>query len=211
MKIDKKIDNLFQLVIKMADLVTNNINESLSCYLDNKASIEIDDDVINNYEINIGEKCINIITKERPYAKDLRIVLGILKVVSDLERLGDYAYDIIDYTKKLEVLEQCQINEVKELVTEVLNMVNQSTHCFVNLDVEEAEQIILEDDVIDELFIKVISTLINLNQEKKLSSKFVIYTTLVVKYLERIADHSTNVAEWVIYINNGDYKGNKVS
>lgn len=206
MVLAKELDHLYQMIIKMVDIVRDNLLVSLKGYELHNEKIEINDDIVDKYERLIEEICINIMVKERPYAKDLRIVSGVLKVVSDLERLGDHAEDIANYSNKLLTLNQYEITHLNTLVDKVVKMVDDSTKCFVSQDVETAKLIIKEDDEVDNMFNDLIEKIIEESESGKISSKFAIYTTLVVKYLERIADHAVNVAEWVIYIVSGYYK-----
>ena len=206
MILEKELDHLYQMIIKMADIVCDNLSNALIYLEKNNESLFINDDIIDKYERLIEEICINIMVKERPYAKDLRIVSGVLKVVSDLERLGDHAEDIANYNNKLVSLDHHKIENFDDLVKKVLKMVQESTKCFVSQDEKKAQEIINQDDEVDLMFNKLIEEIIILNENGKISSKYAIYMTLVVKYLERIADHAVNVSEWVIYIVNGYYK-----
>ncbi len=202
MKLDKEIENVNILVIMMCDIVKKNIFDAFSCFNEEQEVKEINDDIVNNYERLIEESCLDILVKERLYSRDLRIISGILKLVSDLERIGDHAEDIMEFTLKLrnETEKPCLL--VEEMVTTTLEMVNDAIMSYINKDIELATKVIKADDSIDKMYIEAVDKLVN----KESSREFAIYTTLVVKYIERIADHAVNIAEWVIYIVNGFYK-----
>ena len=197
MKIQNEIENLNKMLIKMADVVERNLSLAFSLYkkYDEDTAAQINDDIVDLHERLVEEVCMSILIKERFFAKDMRMVIGILKLVADLERLGDHAEDINTFSKKL-------INEEKHHFDDIDKAINK--------DLSEAQQVILDDDLVDKLYEKLIDEIISLAENKQVSSAFAIYTTLVVKYIERIADHASNIAEWVIYILSGYYKDKQI-
>ena len=207
--IDKELDYLNQMVLKMTDLVEKNMKIAQDFYLTKKSYLEINDDLVDKYERLVEETCLDIMIKERPFAKDLRRLTGILTLVEDLERIGDHAEDIYNFTKKL-IVSKCSIDfDINELFETVIKMFYDSIKSFINKDEKLAQEVINRDDFVDNLYEKKLEELIKKWQNKDESS-FAIYTTLVVKYLERIADHSVNIAEWVIYILKGFYKDKQI-
>ena len=207
--IDKELDYLNQMVLKMTDLVEKNMKTAQNFYLTKKSDLEINDDLVDKYERLVEETCLDIMIKERPFAKDLRRLTGILTLVEDLERIGDHAEDIYNFTKKL-IVSKCSIDfDINELFETVIKMFYDSIKSFINKDEKLAQEVINRDDFVDNLYEKKLEELIKKWQNKDESS-FAIYTTLVVKYLERIADHSVNIAEWVIYILKGFYKDKQI-
>ena len=201
-----EMENLKQLLLKMSDFVVLNINDSINYYFGKCKVNEINDDLIDQYERLIEEMCINILLRERPYARDLKEVTGALKLVSDLERIGDHAEDIFSFAKKIETLDEDRIEGIEELSNYVINMLNNSIKAFINKDYKLANEVIDADDYVDKKYLEIIDSLGNNKNADEKYILFAIYTTLVVKYLERIADHSVNIAEWVVYILSGFYK-----
>ncbi|MGM9969070.1 MAG: phosphate signaling complex protein PhoU [Anaeroplasma sp.] len=212
MKLEQEIEHLIQMLLKMADAVENNLRDAINVYYqyDSKKIDLVNDDVVDLYERLIEEMCLNIMLRERPYAKDLRIVSGILKLVADLERLGDHAEDIVDFSKKLIECDKHQIPDLDKAITISLKMVHNSVLSFVNKDVNLAKEVINTDDEVDSLYDTLLKYIIKENENKTFSSSFAIYNTLVIKYIERIADHAVNVAEWVIYILSGYHKDKQI-
>jgi len=209
--LDKELEHLNVMLLKMADIVQKNIIDSFSIYKDNKeVNLSINDDLVDQYERLIEETCLNIMLKERPYAKDLRKVSGILKLVSDLERIGDHAEDIMEFNIKLHNSENIKIESIDKMVSIALTMVNDSIMSFIKEDITLAEDVLKRDDLVDNIYEEVIIYLIDQTKEGNITSSFAIYTTLVVKYIERIADHAVNIGEWVIYIINGFYKDRRI-
>ena len=210
--LDKEINNLKQLTMKMGELVIENLKVALEIYYnyDKEKADLINDDVVDLHERLIEEMCLNIMVKERAFARDLREVSGILKLVEDLERLGDHAEDIKEFATKLEGIDHHQIDFLDESYKESIKMVLDSITSFVNYDLDLANKVILNDSKVDKLYDDAISYIIENTNDGKFSSAFSIYTTLVVKYIERIADHAVNIAEWVIYILNGYHKDKQI-
>ena len=212
MKIQEEIENLNKMLIKMADVVERNLLLAFALFhnYDEKIALQIDDDKVNDYERKIEEYSMNLMLKERFFAKDMRSVLGILKLVGDLERLGDHAEDINNFSKKLKNEKKYKIDDINKMIDLAMNMVHDSIESFIKKDISLAQQVIISDDLIDNLYDKLLDIIIKLKDDNQVSSSFAIYTTLVVKYIERIADHASNIAEWVIYILNGYYKDKQI-
>lgn len=208
MNLREEMESLNQLVLKMSDAVVTNITEAINYYLEKCDHVEINDDLIDQYERLVEEMCINILLKERPFAKDLKEVTGVLKLVSDLERIGDHAEDIYDFaTKLIGYKEKEEKNtEIENLSVFVMQMINRAIKAYIEKDYNLAKEVIADDDYVDEKYLEIIGNLRNKENIDKDYLSFAIYTTLVVKYLERIADHSVNIAEWVVYISSGYYK-----
>ncbi len=212
MNLDKEIANLKQLTLKMAEQVMDNLSTAVEVYYhydEDKAKL-INDDVVDAHERLIEETCLNIMLKERPYASDLRVVSGILKLVEDLERLGDHAEDIDNFARRLKDVDHHQVPLLDEAYKEAMKMVFDSITAFMNDDVELAKKVIDGDDKVDSLYDQCLDYIIEKEEKSEFTSKFTVYTTLVIKYIERIADHAVNVAEWVIYITNGYHKDKQI-
>ncbi len=211
MRLDEELDYLNKMLFKMSDAVTENIKDAIDYFLGKKEIEGINDDLIDKYERLIEELCINILLKERPYAKDLKAVTGVLKLVEDVERIGDHAEDIFSFAYKLKDVSEPRLEIVDNLSNYVVKMLNDSILAYVNKDIVLAQRVIDSDDYVDNEYEKSIEALThNENGKGNNYLPFAIYTTLVVKYLERIADHCVNIAEWVIYIANGYHKDKKI-
>ena len=212
MNIDKEINNLVNYTMKMGELVLDNLQLAMSTYYhyDEETANKINDDVVDANERLIEEMCLNLMLKERPFARDLRVVSGILKLVEDLERLGDHAEDIKAFAKKLKDYENVSIKKLDEAYKESTKMVLDSISSLVNKDEAQAYEVIKNDDKVDELYEEALEEIIEGSKENKYPIEYSIYTTLITKYIERIADHAVNVAEWVIYILRGFHKDKQI-
>lgn len=203
MTLDREIESLNQKLLKMCDIVIKNLRTAFSAYKKETELEVIDDDLVNRYERLIEELCLDILVRERPYSRDLRVISGVLKLVSDLERIGDHAEDVMEYATKLKNDKNKTRPEVEQMIEICLNMVVDSIFSYTKMDIAKANSVINMDDIIDEMYAEVVEDLI---RESSSKPSYAIYTTLVVKYIERICDHAVNIAEWVIYIISGYYK-----
>ena len=204
MKIDDELDDLNEALLQMSSQVLENLKEALDYYF-NQNVCEINDNEIDRFERKIESECVKILLHERPYARDLKEVTGILKRVEDIERIGDHAEDIVTFSKKLNDKKGDFNSEVLKLSSIVIGMYEDAIKAYREGNTGLAEMIIKRDDEVDSLYEKIIDNLAAVsNKEDSIAQE--IYTAIVVKYLERIADHSVNVCEWLIYIASGYHK-----
>ena len=211
MNLLKGIEYLDNSMVHMADQVVNNLSIAFDAYLNyQEKDYIVNDDIVDNLERMIEGECLHLLLKERPFAGDLRKISGILKLISDLERLGDHAEDVLEFALKLKNTEKHSNEEVDKIVNVTLQMVKDSIEAYIKQDINLAQSVIDRDDLIDKMYDEVINDIIKLSDKKICTPSFAVYTTLVVKYIERIADHAVNVAEWVIYIISGFHKDKKI-
>lgn len=213
MNIETEIRQLDNLIKEMSGLVERNLNYALDVYrnYDSLKQYElINDDLVNAYERWIETDCLTLLTKERLYAEDLRKVTGILSLVQDIERLGDHAKDILEFALRLGIKED-ENEHILSLIDYVNKMVHDAIHSFINKDILLARDVINRDDHVDLEYDKLLQELItNESTNNKTNKNYTVFTALIVKYLERIADHSTNICEWVVYIVSGYYKDRQI-
>ena len=207
------LTNLEIDVVEMSKRVKESLNYAFSFYFDpnNSQKDIINDEVTNEYERKIEGICLLNILKERPFATELRKLTGYFKVVEDLERLGDHAEDIAWCTYSLaKFRENIRIPKLDFMINECLKMVDNSIDALIKGDVALANQVIANDDLIDTTYLDILNLLPELKKDKNLDDEFIIFYTLLNKYVERIADHASNVAEWAIYIKSGFYKDRNI-
>ncbi|WP_298482366.1 phosphate signaling complex protein PhoU [uncultured Ruminococcus sp.] len=165
-------------------------------------SIELE---IDQYERDIERLCMRLLLMQQPVATDLRVVSSALKMISDLERIGDQAFDIADITKHVTFRDFSSKVHIKEMAKAVITMVTDSVDSYVNHDVTLAKKVAEEDDKVDALFSKVRSELADLIRTNQDKAEDALDLLMIAKYLERIGDHAVNVSEWVIYAITGDH------
>lgn len=214
--IDIAVKHMYSNLLRMTFLVQTQINLAVKSLVENdyeSSEKVIEDDIkVNNYQRKIEDEAIRVIATQGPVAKDLRIIFTIIKIVTDLERIGDHAKDIADInliTKDYtENLIDDNLVEMGHLVT---NMLEKSLDAFIAKDKAGAlETAKMEKDVI-KLQKETVKTLYDKASENPLRLKLAGELNFVLKYLERISDHATNLCEWTVYIVTGEFKEIKYS
>ncbi len=164
-----------------------------------------DDRVINDMQRNIEARCLTLLTRQQPVAKDLRVVSGALKVVTDIERIGDNVSDMAELLLRLEMPVLQEFSEsMEEMIVAVKKMICDATAAFTAHNNELAKEVIAYDDVVDNLFNRVKEDLIFDLKEGRKNPDDCIDVLMIAKYLEKIGDHAVNMGEWEIFRETGD-------
>lgn len=158
---------------------------------------------------SIESKCLVLLTKQQPVAKDLRLVSSVLKVVTDIERVGDHVSDIAELY--LRMGEDYREDEYEKLLNTMMHeagdMFHKSVEAFVNADEVMARKVIAQDDIVDDLFNQVKQKMMEAIHMQNLDADRVVDYLMVAKYLEKIGDHAVNIAEWTTFLVTGDMQG----
>ena len=162
--------------------------------------------VIDQMERDIESRCMKLLLHQQPVAKDLRLISAALKMITDMERIGDQAEDIADIVTFLNGHTMAGMELIEEMARETIQMVTNSVEAFVKKDVELAKKVIVQDDVVDDFFSKIKCGIISLITEHSADGEVALDLLMIAKYFERIGDHATNIAEWVIYSVTGTHK-----
>lgn len=214
-RFDEELENLKLELIKMGDTVMQNIEAGLRSFL----TMDVDlaertvkaDKIVNAFEQTIEKECLKIILKEQPVAKDLRLITSVLKMITDLERIGDHAADISKMTIFMEKTKKPhEIQEMKPMTEAATEMIRSALSSFINRDVALAERIHDDDDVVDAHFESVKRTVASAIRNGTIDADYAIYALMVAKYLERIGDHAVNIGEWVVFSITGEHKHNLI-
>jgi phosphate transport system protein len=210
-RFDEQLIRLNDMLIEMGSLIETAISLATKALTEQDATlaqkaIDFDRDV-DQKEKEIESLCLKLLLQQQPVASDLRLISAALKMITDMERIGDQAADISEiamflagtpYVKKLEHIPQMAMATVK--------MVTDSVDAFVKKDLEMAQAVIAYDDVVDDLFNEVKTDLIELIRADNGSAEEAIDMMMVAKYFERIGDHAENIAEWVEFSITGKHK-----
>jgi len=201
---DQELESLKLSLIQMGDLVIKNIHLSLKSFLDMDSDLAESlikaDKEVNDSEYAIEKECMRIILREQPVARDLRLITSILKMITDLERIGDHAVDISKLTIFMEKSnEPFHVKEINHMVEVSEKMIKMALESFVNHDLDLAEKVIEKDDIVDKDFYTIRGLVADAIRESHIDADYAIYLMMVAKYLERIGDHAVNLAEWVIF------------
>lgn len=210
-RFDRELENLNLELIKMGGLIENSIEASAKALIDKDLSLV---KKVNEYEIEIDEMektieshCLKLLLQQQPVASDLRLISTALKMITDMERIGDNAEDIAEIAKFL-VNEKFIKNlvHIPQMAEATIGMVRKSVDAFVNKDKELAMEVCASDDIVDDLFTIIKNELIEKIQEDKANGEQAIDLLMIAKYFERIGDHAENIAEWVIFSITGEHK-----
>ena len=210
-KFDLQLEQLHLELIKMGALCEEAISAGVKALLDgDKAMAEKTmqrERDIDQKERDVESLCMKLLLQQQPVARDLREISAALKMISDLERIGDQAADIAEMTSYVH-LPQGRSSHIADMARAVINMVTDSVDSFVKRDLQLARQVCAADDRVDELFIQVRRELVELIAADASYGEQGLDLLMVAKYLERIGDHATNVAEWVEYSITGVHPSN---
>lgn len=208
--LDTQLEKLNIELIKMGALCEEAISVAVQGMLTNDIKIlekvfSIDSD-IDKIEGDIEHLCTKLILQQQPVARDLRQITAALKMISDMERIGDQAADIAEMVPYVIGNGTKSETHIEKMAKEVIRMTNESIDSFVRRDLSLAKKVIEDDDVVDELFLQIKKELIDLVQKDNSHGEYYMDLLMIAKYLERIGDHTTNIAEWVEYTITGNHK-----
>ncbi len=208
-RFNKDIEDLRSTVLSMGGLVESQLQKAITAIVsgDSELGLEVanDDYKVNNLEVSIDEECGRILAMRAPAAGDLRLIVAIIKTITDLERIGDEAEKIGFLASRLAAMDRPpdSYRELKTLGTHVLHMVRDAMNAFARLDVEEALEVIREDEGVDEEYEAIQRQCITFMMEDPRSIKRVMNVTWAARSLERIGDHAKNICEYVVYMVQG--------
>ncbi len=204
-RFDYELEALHEQLIEMGAEIEEAIGLAIEALIVKdveKATMAVEyDAVIDRKEREIERLCLSLLLKQQPVAKDLRLISAALKMITDMERIGDQAADIaeivISTVKKPEFR---TVEDILRMATAASKMVTDSVDAFVNTDLVAAHKVIDDDDEVDNLFNKVRSDLVELIMEDtENSAETALDLMMIAKYLERIGDHAVNIAGWVVF------------
>lgn len=201
----KDLNNLVGSVESMGEALLNTLDQVIANLEEKDVALAhqiiADDDVFDNQELEIEKQCFSLLLLQAPVASDLREISSILKLVGDMERIADHCSDISQYTLQLADYENVPMpNNFMPMMNIMRSMVKDSITAISSNDAELAKVIIATDNEVDAYFTQMRHDLTKLMQEKPYFVPQYVNYLMIAKYVERIADHATNIAEWVIYI-----------
>lgn len=208
-RFDEQLEQLNVELIKMGALCEESIACAVKALFDEKtgemiSKVNENEEETDHMEHDIEALCMKLLLHQQPVARDLRSVSSALKMISDMERIGDQSQDIAEIAGFVHSTELTGKVHISDMANEAISMVTMSVDSFVRKDVKLAQQAIAADDTVDQLFLKVKEELIELVRRDSDEAEYFMDLLMAAKYLERIADHATNIAEWVVYSITGE-------
>ncbi|MEW6683790.1 MAG: phosphate signaling complex protein PhoU [Nitrospirota bacterium] len=205
---DEELNALKERILRMGSLVESQVANAIKALVERNTDLARNviatDHQVNAYDVEIDEECIRLLALRQPTASDLRFITTAMKISTDLERMSDLAEDICE--RALELAEEPQLKpyiDIPRMAEHARMMVKEALDAFVNRNADLARKVCREDDFVDELTGQIFRELLSYMMEDPQTIRRAIRITFVAKYIERIADHATNVAEMVVYLVEG--------
>lgn len=207
-KFDEQLSTLNRELITMGALCENAIAKSAKALAERDLALARS---VPDLSVQIDEKerqieglCLKLLLQQQPVATDLRVISAALKMVTDMERIGDNSGDIAEIITVAELTAADETEDISAMARAVIKMVTDSLDAFVAQDVAAAQAVITYDDVVDGYFSKVKRLLIQRVRSAETDAEQALDLLMIVKYLERIGDHAVNIAKWVVFSITGD-------
>ena len=210
-RFDRQLDALNQKMIEMSAMCEELIAKASHALLNRDAElareVQSDGEGLVSSERDIESLCVKLLLQQQPVAGDLRQISAALKMVTDIERIGDQAADIAEIIPFLKGPAMENKDLIRRMAQAVIQMVSSSIDAFVRKDTGLAEKVIRQDDTVDALFLDMKELLIRMISQNPGQGEFALDLLMIAKYFERIGDHAVNIARWVIYSVTGTMKG----
>ena len=212
-RFDEQLEKLNAELITMGALCEQAITIAINALLYGNDDDKVQFNKVHETEREIDQKerdienlCMRLLLQQQPVAGDLRKISSALKMISDMERIGDQAEDIAEITKSIKKpKEEICGDHISDMTKIAISMVTESVDSFVKKDLEIARAVIKKDDIVDQLFLEIKDDIISAVREDKTLGEYFVDILMIAKYLERISDHAVNVAEWVIFSLTGQH------
>ena len=161
---------------------------------------------IDESERTIESICLKLLLRQQPVARDLRVISAAMKMITDMERIGDQAEDIVDLVPQMERRADEKYPKIREMAKAAQQMVTEAVDAYVKQDLELAYAVMKHDDIVDDYFDRVKKGIIGIIAENPNEGEYALDLLMIAKYFERIGDHCTNIAEWVEFSVTGTHK-----
>lgn len=212
---NQQLESLGAEIVEMGQLCDKALSGAIKALHEKDTTlakeIRDSDNIIDAKERKIEQLCLNIFLHQQPIASDLRMVSAALKMITDLERIGDQASDIAEIVASLDFKEQQYFQIIEDMAVIARGMLQDSVESFAKGDIALAERVIGCDDDVDELLIKVRKLMVELIVEHNHNAVTIIDLCMIAKYLERIGDHSVNIANWAVFRVTGEHPSKHVT
>ena len=213
-RFDRQLVQLNNELIEMGGMIEKAISDTVKALVNQDIELASNvieyDEEIDHQEREIEQLCLKLLLQQQPVAKDLRLISAALKMITDMERIGDHATDISEITIELSKESYIKkLDHIQQMAKETMVTLVQSVEAFVNKDMDKARAVIVHDDVVDDLFNKVKAELIAMIHEDVNAGEQASDLLMAAKYFERIGDHATNISEWVIFSITGQHPDDK--
>ena len=213
-RFDEELNDLNNELILMGALCEDAISHAVTALMEDdeemRAKVFSVDSRIDAKEHDIEARCLRLLLRQQPVARDLRQISSAMRMISDMERIGDQAGDIAEISRYLRGSALKKEVPLQQMAAVVIKMVSDSVDSFVHHDLQLAQQVLADDDQADQLFLDIKRGLVEKIAGSSGCGEAALDLLMIAKYLERIGDHATNISEWVYYAVTGEYKGEEL-
>ena len=206
---DSQLNTLHRKLIEMGSACETTIDLAVKALLEGNADIAHEaashDREIDQMERDIEAICLKMLLQQQPVARDLRQISAAMKIITDMERIGDQAEDIGEIVPFLNGRTGVECEDIRLMAETAQQMVRSSIDAYVNQDMALVKKVISMDDIVDDAFDRTKETLIHMISSNREDGQYCLDLLMIAKYLERIGDHATNIAEWVAFSITGQH------
>ncbi|MGI6029919.1 MAG: phosphate signaling complex protein PhoU [Eubacteriales bacterium] len=212
---ENELQALHVTLIRMGALAEEAINHAILAFQQQNDTLAQEiiqgDRQIDEMEKRVEAMCLSLLLRQQPVARDLRVVSTALKLVTDIERIGDHASDIAELVLRMKGEHLYQVvQHIPHMAQEAQSMVHDAISAFVQGDVQAAREVMARDDQVDDLFNRVKQEVVEILKSSAENSDRCVDLLMIAKYLERIGDHAVNICEWVEFNSTGEYKNVRI-
>ena len=201
-KYQEDLEKLNANILKMGKMIEIAIESTVIALMGRDvqaaSTVSENDEAIDNMEREIEALCMKLLLQQQPVATDLRVITAALKMVTDMERIGDHAVDIAELVLQIPDCKYNKMDTITEISTQIIKMIHDSVNSFIQKNYDKAQIVIAQDDIVDNLYHEIKSDLIQKIKKTDDGEQILDYL-LIARYFERIGDHATNIAKWVVF------------
>ena len=201
-KYQEDLEKLNANILKMGKMIEIAIESTVIALMGRDvqaaSTVSENDEAIDNMEREIEALCMKLLLQQQPVATDLRVITAALKMVTDMERIGDHAADIAELVLQIPDCKYNKMDTITEISTQIIKMIHDSVNSFIQKNYDKAQIVIAQDDIVDNLYHEIKSDLIQKIKKTDDGEQILDYL-LIARYFERIGDHATNIAKWVVF------------
>ena len=201
-KYQEDLEKLNANILKMGKMIEIAIESTVIALMGRDvqaaSTVSENDEAIDNMEREIEAFCMKLLLQQQPVATDLRVITAALKMVTDMERIGDHAADIAELVLQIPDCKYNKMDTITEISTQIIKMIHDSVNSFIQRNYDKAQIVIAQDDIVDNLYHEIKSDLIQKIKKTDDGEQILDYL-LIARYFERIGDHATNIAKWVVF------------
>ena len=201
-KYQEDLEKLNANILKMGKMIEIAIESTVIALMGRDvqaaSTVSENDEAIDNMEREIEALCMKLLLQQQPVATDLRVITAALKMVTDMERIGDHAADIAELVLQIPDCKYNKMDTITEISTQIIKMIHDSVNSFIQRNYDKAQIVIAQDDIVDNLYHEIKSDLIQKIKKTDDGEQILDYL-LIARYFEIIGDHATNIAKWVVF------------